>query len=177
MKAGQPAGAWGLALLAGWRGDKAEQERLLRQVVVSSPERIPVARILSPANLALASLARETHPDQPLAIFWVAEIEASAGDRPAAIEAYKQALALTPKDGVRWVELGYLYRDNAQPDLALSALERACQLRDRGGNGCWQAGLLAESLGQTAEARRFYNETLDQIPNYQPALDHLKALP
>lgn len=175
-QAGKQEARWGLGLLAYVRGahDVAQEE--FRALIVTAPERIRLVHTLYPDDVELARLAEESHPEQAFAAFWVGETLAQS-DPTAAMAAYERGLRLDPTNGVRWVELGWLYRNHGRYQEALMAYNRACELRDRGGNGCWQAGLLSEELGQYADAARYYRLTLDQIPGYAPALVRLRALP
>lgn len=175
-EAGKQEARWGLGLLAYVEGDRSVARAELENLIVTSPERIRLVHTLYPDDVGLARLAEESHPEQAFAAFWVGETLAQS-DPPAAIAAYERGLRLNPTNGVRWVELGWLYRNVGRYQEALMAYHRACELGDRGGNGCWQAGLLSEELGQYADAARYYRLTLRQIPDYAPALARLQALP
>jgi len=174
-RAGRLSALWGLGMLAHWQGDESRSRRLWRQQLARIPAPLPFLHILYPQDESLARAAHRLYPDSTLATFWLGEVLAGR-DVDAAIALYVQALARSPQDGVRWVELGWLYRHNGQAQKALHAYDRGCRLRDRGGNGCWQAGLLAEELGQSAQAARYYRLTLRQIPGYTPALERLAGL-
>lgn len=175
-RGGRVTAHWGLALLAYHGGDQAAAQEEMRQLLLAAPERMGLVHTLYPQDEALARFAEQAHPEQAFAAFWVGETLAQK-DLAQAIAAYERGVELAPLDGVRWVELGQLYRRNGQLERALHAYDRACRLRDRGGNGCWRAGLLSEALGQNGKAAAYYRLTLRQIPGYGPALERLEALP
>jgi tetratricopeptide (TPR) repeat protein len=172
----QPSAEWGLALLARWQGDAARSRTHLQALLVRGElSRLPAVQALRTDDVALARQAWQQYGDQPLAAFWLGKALA-ASDPPGAIVAYEQGLRLNGRDGVIWVELGWLYRRQGQYAEALYAYDQGCRRRDRGGNGCWQAGLLAEELGLTDRAADYYRQTLQQIPGYGPAVERLNRL-
>lgn len=173
--AGRSSGLWGLGLLAQWQGDETHSRALWERELALSSRSIPLLRILYPRDEALAEKSYRRYPQDPLTGFWLGETLADK-DVARAIAVYEKAMAQDAYDGVRWVELGVLYLRNGQTTEALAAYDRVCRLRDRGGNGCWQAGLLSEELGQTEQAASYYRLTLRQIPGYGPALDRLAGL-
>jgi len=172
---GRSSGLWGLGLLARWQGDGAKSRALWEKELALTPRSIPFLRTFYPLDEALARQSYRRYPHFPLTIFWLGEALAGK-DVAGAIALYEEAMAQDDFDGVRWVELGWLYRRNQQFDQAMHAYDLGCRMRDRGGNGCWQAGLLSQELGQNAEAIRYYRLTLRQIPNYGPALERLAGL-
>lgn len=173
--AGQVSALWGTGMLARWQGNEAESRSLWLDQLSRSPAMLSLLYTLYRQDIPIAERAHELYPDNVLAAFWLGEAVAPQ-DLPRAIALYERALAMTPLNAVRWVELGWHYRHNQQYEAALAAYDRGCVLRDRGGNGCWQAGLLSQELGLNQQAADYYRLTLRQIPDYAPALERLTGL-
>jgi len=170
-----PSAEWGLALLTRWQGDAARSRTHLQALIASESDRLPLLQALYTYDVALARQAWQQYGGQPLAAFWLGKA-LTVSDPPGAIVAYEQGLRLNGRDGVLWVELGWLYRRQGQYAEALHAYDQGCRRRDRGGNGCWQAGLLAEEMGLRDRAADYYRQTLQQIPGYDPAIERLNGL-
>lgn len=171
----EDAAIWGLGMLARWQGDEAHSRSLWLHQLDSMPRHLSLFYVLFAGDQEFAQEAHRLYPRSWLAAYWLGEVMAP-GDLPAAIALYEETLAEDSGNGVRWVELGWLYRRNGQHMEALVAYGRGCALRDRGGNGCWQAGLLSQELGLEEQAADYYRLTLRQIPNYAPALARLAGL-
>lgn len=172
---GKSSALWGLGLLARWQGDEAASRALWEEELALSSRSIPMLHNLYRKDEAMARMVHQRYPQSQLTGFWLGET-LTESDVAQAIAIYEETMALGPVDGVRWVELGWLYRRNGQNTQAMAAYDRGCRLHDRGGNGCWQAGLLSQELGLNEQAADYYRLTLTQIPNYGPALERLAGL-
>lgn len=111
--------------------------------------------VLSPGNTALAQEMIARQPGSPAGYFWLAEMIAPA-DPAAAVDLYRQGLALAPEDGRRWAYLAALLLEGGDLDGALEAYLQSCHNGDPGANGCLGAGKVAEQQGDPAAAIGYY---------------------
>lgn len=134
-------------------------------VLACSPMQVSMSRALLPQNIALATIAIQTQPDSADAYFWAAksithatswgQVASDDISRNLAISYYRQGLNLYPDQGLAWRELGDLLTEE-NPQEALEAYLQSCFNGDPGSNGCWRAGLLAESSGNPGLAIQYY---------------------
>jgi len=69
-----------------------------------------------------------SHPDNKAAHLQLAEFEMATGKIPAAIEQYRNVVALDSKDSMSWNALAYLLAQSKQPDEALKHAQKAKEL-------------------------------------------------
>jgi tetratricopeptide (TPR) repeat protein len=147
--------SWLAGVLANTQQLDSVSKAQLQQAVTCSPTNIAMLRALFPQDVALAALAVEQWPQNATAYFWAGKSSAVNGDTSAAVGYYRQGLRLDPYDGLSWLELGDLLAET-DPQSAIEAYLQACYNGDPGSNGCWRAGQVAESLGDTQAAIRYY---------------------
>jgi tetratricopeptide (TPR) repeat protein len=82
----------------------------------------------------------------------------AATDPSRAIELYQDGLQRSPRDGVRWYELGHLLAD-VDVEAALEAYARSCRYGDPGSHGCYGAGRMAERQGDVFLAIEYYRQS------------------
>ena len=170
-----PQAYWGLAFYSQGIGNRLEQTSYLVELLRYRFDRAILVRVIRPDDPEMAMVAWEYHPERSFSQFWLGEALIGSDPKRAAV-LYQEGLEQVPFDGERWVELGWIYRRIDLLEDALLAYREGCRWKDRGGNGCWQAGQLAQQMGRIGEARYFYEETLQQIPGYTPALERLNSL-
>jgi len=76
-------------------------------------------------------------------------------NRREIVALFREGLALDPRDGLRWRELGDALR-SLDPKEAIEAYLQSCFNGDPGANGCYRAGLTAEQLSDYENAIRYY---------------------
>lgn len=86
------------------------------------------------------------------AIFFLSQVEASAGNLSAATEAAEAAASIAPDDPVVFFHLGLLKYNNNDNEGAMRALERAVSIDDAYSNARYFLGLAYERLDKNAEA-------------------------
>ncbi|RMH15869.1 MAG: hypothetical protein D6696_19540 [Acidobacteria bacterium] len=119
---------------------------------------VPLAAAALTDDRRLAQLAVRSHPGVAVAHRWLARSygrDPPPEERRAAIASYRHAVALAPRDGRAWYELGKLL---AAGDLhaALRAFLAACEHGDPGANACVAAAETALALGDRRAAIRYY---------------------
>ena len=137
-----------------------------RSALACDPERIHMLRQVDPNNEELATLALEVRPDTAEVWFWNGDL------RPdMRADYYKTGLNLDPSDGKRWILLGTML-EHIDPEQAMQAFLQGCYNGDPGVNGCVNAGRIAEKLGDTQTAIRYYR--LSQWEKSQQKADELE---
>ncbi len=92
------------------------------------------------------------------------------GKIPQAIEAYKQAIELSPNDAAVHGELGMLYAEQETFDEAIEHLRTAIQLQPDNINTHFQLGIIFCKIGRMQEAIAEYQYVLKKHPNVLSAL-------
>src|SRR5512142_2833608 len=69
------------------------------------------------------------HPDHPEVLRLLAGIQNLRGDKGAAIESMRRAVAQRPNDALYHNTLGAVLGENTQLDAAIASLRRACELQ------------------------------------------------
>ncbi|MEM1177570.1 MAG: O-antigen ligase family protein [Acidobacteriota bacterium] len=147
---------WLRGRLAQRGGRTAEKSSAWSTLLAHGPGRLPllVAVAESPS---LGRDAVERWPRQADAWRLLART-AGARDRDAAVAAWRRVVALDPRDGRAWLELGDLLAPT-DPDRALGAYARGCVAGDPGANACLRGGRIAERLGADIRARALYRRS------------------
>lgn len=105
-------------------------------------------------NLGLVNLiSAEQYGSVDARFLWARIIGQESPEAGAA--QYYELLLLRPHDGVYWRELGDLLREH-DPNAAIEAYLQSCRNGDPGSNGCYRAGLTAESQGDYENAIQYY---------------------
>ncbi len=125
-----------------------------------------------PLNPTLASLAVQRYPYRSAAWFWLGEALSQSGDKTQAISAYRQTVALNPRDALTWCRLGYLL-NGPDPLEARGAYVECCHHGDPGSNGCVNAGRIFEETGDFSQALHYYR--LSQWAESHHRADELEA--
>ncbi|MBK9033492.1 MAG: tetratricopeptide repeat protein [Myxococcales bacterium] len=101
----------------------------------------------------------------PEAYFNLAIVEKNAGDLPAAIAAYRQAIALRPRYQQAWNNLGLALAASGDPAEAEAALAKALEI-DEGYGAAWQSlGELRAAAGQLDQAVEAYAHAIKARPH------------
>ena len=168
--------AWLRAVAAQCRGDAAGVQAGFRAALDQAPDRLPLAALAAPDNLALAEYAVAHYPTSAAAYFWLAGGLADHGDKSGAVQAYTQGLALNPANGDVWMALGDLYTAQGDKPHAAPAYAQACVYGDHGKNGCMRAGAVYMQITQYSQAVVAYSRAIVQFGGfYQPAEEGLAA--
>ena len=160
---------WFEGLLRDAAGDMAGRSAAWGALLECSGDYLPYMPALAADDADLAARAVAARPGDAAAYFWLAAA-VSAGSPEAAVEHYRQGLALAPDDGRRWLALGDMLQAS---DLtaAEEAYHQACRHGDPGANGCLRAGGLAEQRGDLLQAIDYY-----RLSNWSGARDKADAL-
>jgi tetratricopeptide (TPR) repeat protein len=141
------------------------------QIAVTEPDaRLDVLRAALPLDGELAQAAAAAHPDEAAAQFWLGEALKGAGNLAGAIPAYEAGLALDPKNGEEWDNLGRLYEAEGNWEQAVRAFDQACHYVDQGKNGCLNAARIYMQRERYEEAIVRYQDALVQLPDFSAAL-------
>lgn len=95
---------------------------------------------------------------------------ARAGDFPAAILQFREALSLDPRLARAHYNLGLVYRRSGRPALALESLARACELERKSPDYLYALGSILAELGRPREAEKRYGRALNVEPFHLPSL-------
>ena len=118
--------------------------------------------------LAAASEARLEDRRLPAAVIREAELLARLGQRPAAVRAYRDALALTPKSARIQAALAALYLEGNQYREAAEAAQQALRLTPdltTQARAQYVRGVVAYRQGQYAQARTALNSSVLAAPD------------
>jgi tetratricopeptide (TPR) repeat protein len=159
---------WQVGRLAHERDDIAARNEAWQQLLACSAHYTPLMQRIAPADQTLSAAAVAQQPDEAAGYFWRASQETEA-DPAAAIAYYEQGLALSPADGLKWVQLGHLREAAGDSDGALEAYDQGCFYVDQGKNGCMRAGRLYMAAGEYEMAAERYRTSMKQLPGWLPA--------
>jgi tetratricopeptide (TPR) repeat protein len=120
--------------------------------------------------LERAQRAVALEPTSSDALRVVARAYHSMGQADSAIEAYRDALLVDERDVWALNNLGVLYLDKGQPDLALPPLARAVQLRSTAPVFQNNFGLALERTGHIAAAQLAFQSALQADSTYAKAV-------
>jgi tetratricopeptide (TPR) repeat protein len=162
-------GAYLLGAAANSMKDEAGRQAAWSRTLECAPERIALMALLAPDDARLAQEAVNRQPESAESWFWLGGSLAQTQSE-AAILAYRQGLSLAPTDGLRWYALGDLLRP-LDTTAAIEAYLQACRHGDPGSNGCFQAGLTAERMGDIPAALRYL-----RMSKWSGALDYANTL-
>lgn len=143
-------------------------------------EQYQKAQQLAPNNTDIPKYIAQLKDDQAGAIFDQGSAKQTAGDNVAAIELYKQGLAIAPKSPRVWTNLGIAYQQTDQYGPARDAYQKAYEIDAKSEIGnLYLMGQLDENANQGAKALGEYQNYLRQAPTGQyaaAAKDRMKAL-
>lgn len=105
----------------------------------------------------------------------LAEMEFDRRNFPAAVELYKNALALLPDDPAMLNQLGYAEALRGNLPGARAALERARDLQPEQQNALDSLGEVHYFLGRFAEAEKYFLDAQSRNPAFLGGLEQLKA--
>lgn len=97
----------------------------------------------------------------------------SRADFPGAIDKLSQVLAADPSNGLAWRALGICYLEIRQPDVALTALERALQADPSEADTHYILGNACGTLGRLERAAACYRRALELNPQHAKAEEFL----
>lgn len=131
-----------------------------------------MVRFRYPLERNLAELAVQMYPDDTFPLYWLAE---SMGKKttPEKKPIFERILAINPKDGVAWRYMGIIYVTEKNIPAAIQAHINSCMYGDPGSNGCFNAGVLFEQIGDYENALYYYR--LSRWIKSQEAADMLEA--
>lgn len=154
MAAARCRAGWYDGLIAGAAGDAGGRSAAWSDLLGCTPDYTAYMAMLAPDDETLARQALAAQPDNAAAYFWLAAIQAPHAPVEA-IALYRQGLALSPRDGWRWLALARLLagRDDA---ASLAAYLQVCLNGDPGANGCAHAAAIVEAQGDLETAIRYY---------------------
>jgi tetratricopeptide (TPR) repeat protein len=141
---------WFEGLLAKSINNNKKMESSWRQAMDCSQDFISVVFAAIPDNQVLAKYAHEQYPEIALPWFWLGDLEPENR-----MEYYRKGLELDASDGQRWIELGDMLKDTS-PEDAMAAYLQACYHGDPGYHGCFNAGRIAEEMGNNKIAIEYY---------------------
>ena len=177
----RPENPWGHYMLglAAWKsGDLGSAEEAFdRSIALDSnhvKSYINAGRVLLDLGRNHEALERgkkavELEPESSDAHRVVARAYHSMGQADSAIEAYRQALLIDERDVWALNNLGVLYLDKGEPELALPPLARAVQLRSTAPVFQNNFGLALERTGHIAAAQLAFQAALQADSTYAKA--------
>lgn len=164
-------------------GQDANRDHAWEASLFCSPEYISLLSLLTPQQREWALASIEYYPFAADSWLWLAHTyldptnpgvsqPLAESDLAKIIPLYEKALQIAPYDGIAWRELGDLLAES-DPQAAIEAYLNSCYNGDPGSNGCYRAGLTAESLGAYQDAIDYYrmsrwagaHEKADQLEN------------
>jgi len=132
-------------------GDSALRNKNWSEAVKCDPNIVILMHALFPEDPDIAHLAYNAQPKSAEALFWLGDLEPKNKSNY-----YQKGLELNPEDGLRWLHLGLVLRNDEQFEAAMEAFYQACMHGDPGANGCLYAGDIAERLGDSETAIHYY---------------------
>jgi tetratricopeptide (TPR) repeat protein len=159
---------WHLGRLAHEAGDVQTRNAAWEELLQCSARHTLMMQKLAPDDQSLAAAAIKQYPQDATAYFWRA-VQETETDPAAAIAYYEDGLALSPDDGLQWVQLGQLREATGDQTGAISAYDHACFNVDRGKNGCPRAARLYMAAGDYERAADRYRTSISQLPSWLPA--------
>ena len=178
----RPENPWGHYMLglSAWKsGDlNSAEESFTRAIALDSTHvksYVNSARVLLDLGRNHEALERgqqavALEPTSSDALRVVARAFHSMGQADSAIEAYRDALLVDDRDVWALNNLGVLYLDKGEPDLALPPLARAVQLRSTAPVFQNNFGLALERTGHVAAAQLAFHAALQADSTYAKAL-------
>ena len=141
-------------------------------------------------NLAFALLAaRRTHeavgqcvaaladaPNNPHALYAMGAVQATSGDRAAAIDYYRQALARNIDSAEGHYGLGLVLLDEKETDEAILHLEAALRTNPRFAEAHYVLGVASTKAGDLRAAARHFTNAVELRPNDVRAMNNLGAV-
>ncbi|MFM8320015.1 MAG: tetratricopeptide repeat protein [Chloroflexota bacterium] len=171
----QCASQWSLGTLAGAQGDYSRQEaHWLAYLDCQDAKALSLVHAAAPTSLTLAEHAVRVYPQSSEGWFWLGEIYNTNGEKDPAQIAFQRAITADPTAGTAWCQLGSLLTSS---DLvkAREAFASCCINGDPGVNGCWNAGMISEQLGDKEQAIHYY--LLSRWPQAQQKAKDLENRP
>jgi tetratricopeptide (TPR) repeat protein len=83
-----------------------------------------------------------------------------AGNHRAEAEAYRQAVAITPRNHDLYFYLANALIQSRQPDAAIEVMQQGLQVRPTSSTLAFNIALTARSIGQTEQARTYFERAL-----------------
>ena len=146
---------WWPGLLVGLQGQLKEQQTAWIDFLECSQNSIPLLRFALPNDHDLAQTASRLYPDDPQVTFWLAQsFQKVKIDK--AIYLLSRFAKSNPTQGAVACRLGTLYAAKQQYSLAVTAFLSCCENGNPNREGCLNAGLLMESLGDSQKAIEYY---------------------
>jgi tetratricopeptide (TPR) repeat protein len=177
----RPENPWGHYMLgmAAWKGgDLVVAEGAFNQAIqldsAHTKSFLNSARVLLDLGrnreaLERARQARALDSSSTDALRLIARAHHSIGDADSAIEAYRETLLQDDRDVWALNNLGVLYLDKGEPELALPPLARAIQLRSTAPVFQNNFGIALERTGHIAAARKAFAAALQADSSYTKA--------
>ncbi len=161
-----------LAYKAGCHFEKGEHS-LAKQVVRQALELNPIQedaliiqgslyQVEGDLERAFSSLqqAYQLNPSRPDLLFKIAQLYVERGALAQAIAIYQQMLRLDPYFAVAYRNLGVLYLETRQPELAIEALRQATAFNDTDSESRFELACLLFERDQFAAAIPYFQEVL-----------------
>ncbi len=98
------------------------------------------------------------------------------GDRPKALEAYQQALALSPNNDLIKRDLAIFNYESSQPQVAQSLFQELLRRNPRDEISLYYSGLILQDRHQVDEALSIFEKLNTMDPNFTPAYYNLGTL-
>ena len=121
--------------------------------------------------------ARELEPLNAMVHAMSSQVAFQGRDYPAAVEHARQAIVVDPEFWIGYMQLGQVYEQLGQPDLALDAFSNAARFSGNNSKAISHRGYVLAKTGRTKEAREILT-TLEgvsrerYVPPYALALVH-----
>ncbi len=162
---------WQVILMAYANNDRSEIEADWKHLLDCTPNAIDWLFEMFPEREDMAGEAAILYPKEPLAWFWLGEQANQAVNPQRALQYYSETIRLDPANGLAWCRLGNIHEDQEQLQTAMVDYWQCCLNGDRGSNGCYGAGRIAEKLGDIPAAIQYYRHS-----HWLPALQRADAL-
>jgi Flp pilus assembly protein TadD len=182
----KPENAWGHYMLglASWKsGDPAGAERAFERALAEDPQHVKSllnsSRVLLELGRAHEALERvntartlDSTSSEPLRL--LARVQQQLGQLDSAVTSYRRALILDQQDVWAMNNLGMLYLEQKQPELALGPLARAVELKPTSPVFQNNLGIVLELTGHLNEAKLAYAAAVQADSGYAKAVTNAK---
>lgn len=186
MSAGNSLGPFAAAVAAYEAGRFSDSEAACRNLLAINPQHTDALHLLALSLAALGSNDAAEVLRRALAVrkkdpgLWLAlgNVEARAGNQPAAAEAYRAALRAAPGYVPAHISLGQLHFEGERYPEAATALRRGLEIDDDGPFGqdsnLWdRLGYALSRQGRISDAAQNYRHALSLNPKNLSALANL----
>ena len=115
-------------------------------------------------------------PDNPTAVFQLANCWRTLGDAAMAKTYYRRAVEIDPRNPPAWANLAILRFQGGEQSEAIQTLEEGLRSNPEAFPLLLSAGVLSRSVGRAEDARRYLTHAIQVAPTRPEALEELAKL-